>query len=99
MSTVPLISAMPQFGAAAKAPDDLASASPVLQALLSQTGGTSGMQNVNSMAAMNPQMGQILSLMSPGGGLNPQQASQFGPLFAMMMSLQGGGSGTPGTGV
>ncbi len=94
MSSVPIISALPEFGGG-RAPDDLAAASPVLQALLSQSGGPKGLQNVNSLAASNPQFGQILSLLSPGGGLSPQQASQFGPIFALMMALQGG-TGTPG---
>lgn len=78
-----------QFGAS----DEQIASNPILEALLSQTGGTQGLQNVNSMAAANPQFGNALSQMSPGGGLNPQQASQFGPLFALMMSLQGGGGG------
>lgn len=92
-SAVPIISALPQFNSQ-KPPDSLAAASPVLQQLLSSSGGTSGLQNVNSLAASNPQLGQILSLMSPGGGLSPQQAAQFGPVFALLMALQGGG-GTP----
>jgi hypothetical protein len=79
-----------QFGAP-QASDEQVASNPILEALLSQTGGQQGLQNVNSMAAANPQFGDALSQMSPGGGLNPQQASQFGPLFALMMSLQGGG--------
>jgi hypothetical protein len=89
MSSIPIISAMPQFGSSSVAPDDLAASSPVYQSLLAQTGGNT--QNLDAMAAMNPQLGNMVSLMSPGGGLNMQQASQFGPLFAMLMSLQGGG--------
>lgn len=95
---IPLISALPQFASQGggangpqQVPDDLAAASPILQALLQQTGGAQGTQNVNSLVAANPQFGQALSFMSPGGGLNPGQAQQFGPLFALMMSLQGGG--------
>ena len=86
---MPMIGAMPQFNAGQNSPDDIASASPVLQALLSQTGGWQGSQNVDAMAANNPQWGSMLSMMQPPGGLNTQQASQFGPLFAMLMSLQG----------
>jgi hypothetical protein len=71
-------------------PDDMAAASPILQALLSSTGGGAGLQNTDSLIAANPAMGNALSLMSPGGGLSPQQSQQFGPLFALMMSLQGG---------
>lgn len=93
-NTIPLISAMPAMGGGAQSPDDLASASPIFQALLSGSGGPQGLQNVNSMAASNPAFGNALSLMSPGGGLSPMQAQQFGPLFALMMSLQGGQ--TPG---
>lgn len=91
-SAVPIISALPQFNTA-RAPDDLAAASPTLQALLAGTGGIKGTQNVNALGASSPELGQLLSLMSPGGGLNPQQASQFGPLFALLLSLQ---SGQPG---
>lgn len=94
-TSVPIISAFPQFGGS-KAPDDLAAASPVLQQLLTQTGGN--LTNVNSLSASNPQLGQLLSLMSPGGGLSPQQAAQFGPVFAMLMALQGGGTPMPGMG-
>lgn len=101
MSTVPLISALPQFGEAVKTPDSLASASPIFQALLSSVGGGKGLQNVNSLAAANPQFGSSLSMMSPGGGINPQQAAQFGPLFGLLMSLFGGGQQqpTPGMGL
>lgn len=88
---IPLISAMPQFSSAATPPDDLTAASPNLQALLSQMGGPQGTHNLDAMGASSPQFGQMLSLMSPGGGLNPQQASQFGPLFALLMGMQGGG--------
>jgi hypothetical protein len=98
MATSPsMIGALPQFSGLTP-PDDLAAASPTLQSLLTSSGGPSGLKNVDSMAAANPQLGQILSLMSPGGGLNQSQAAQFGPLFALMMSLQGGGQPTPGTG-
>lgn len=89
--SIPLIAALPQFSSSGNSPDDVAASSPALQALLSQTGGWQGTQNPNSLAAANPQMGNLLSLMSPPGGLNPQQANQFGPLFALLMSLQGGG--------
>ena len=58
---------------------------------MQSTGGMKGAQNVNALGASNPEMGNMLSMMSPSGGLNPQQASQFGPLFALLMSLQGGG--------
>lgn len=92
MSTVPLISALPQSNSAS-APDDLTAASPMLQALLAQTGGTKGLQNTDSLGALNPAMGQALSFMSPGGGLSPQQASQFGPMFGLLMSLMGGQQG------
>lgn len=84
---VPLISAMPQFNPGTR--DDLAASSPVYQALLAQTGGKLG--NVNSLAASQPSFAPGLALMGPGGGLNPAQASQFGPLFSLMMALQGGG--------
>jgi len=90
MSSIPLISVMPGLGAST-APDDLVSGSPILQALLSGTGGMKGLENVNSFGAMSPEMGQALSFMSPGGGLNPQQASQFGPMFGLLMSLMGNG--------
>lgn len=92
-SAVPIISALPQFSAN-RSPDDLAAASPVLQQLLAGTGGN--LTNVNSLAASDPQLGQMLSLLSPSGGLSPQQAAQFGPVFAMLMALQGGGAPTPG---
>jgi hypothetical protein len=100
-SAIPLISAMPQFSESAKAPDSLAAASPIFQALLSQSGGPQGLQDVNSLASAQPQFAPALSLMSPGGGLNPQQASQFGPLFGLLMSLFGGGQQqpTPGMGL
>jgi hypothetical protein len=89
MSTpsIPLISAMPQFGQAPVSQDDLASASPMYQALLAQTGGN--LQNVNALAASQPSFAPALSLMTPGGGLNPSQAAQFGPLFGLLMSLWG----------
>lgn len=67
--------------------DDLIAANPAFQSVMSQTGGQ---PDVNSLAASNPQLGSLFSLMSPGGGLNPQQAQQFGPIFALLMSLQGG---------
>lgn len=85
----PLISAMPQFGGAGTK-DDLVSATPALQNLLSQTGGLAGTQNVDALGASSAQFGNMLSLMSPGGGLSPSQASQFGPLFALLMGMQGG---------
>ena len=72
-------------------PDDLIAGSPILQALVGSTGGQTGLQNTDSLIAANPAMGQALSFMSPAGGLNPMQSQQFGPLFALMMSLQGGG--------
>lgn len=101
MSTpgIPLISAFPQFGGGSPAPpDDLAAASPAVQSLLSGTGGQLG--NTDAMGAANPHLGALMSLMSPPGGLSPDQASQFGPIFALMMALQGGqgGSGVPPTG-
>jgi hypothetical protein len=86
---IPLISAMPGMGGGTQVPDDLAASSPIFQALLGSTGGQAGLQNTDSLIAANPAMGQALSFMSPGGGLNAQQSSQFGPLFALMMSLQG----------
>ena len=58
-----------------------------MQALLSGTGGMKGLENVNSFGAMSPEMGQALSFMSPGGGLNPQQASQFGPMFGLPVTV------------
>ena len=88
--SIPLIASLPQFSSQANQPDDLASASPGLQALLSQTGGWQGSQNVDAMAASNPQWGSVFSQMTPPGGLNPQQAGQFGPLFQLLMGLQGG---------
>ena len=95
MSSVPIISALPQFGGGqGTSQDQLASSSPVYQALLAQTGGD--LQNVNSLAASQPGFGQALSLMNPGGGLNPAQANQFGPLFGLLMSLYG--QQTPGSG-
>jgi len=87
MSSVPLISALPQFGQA-QPNDPLAAASPIFQTLLSQTGGN--LTNVNSLAASNPQFGNALSLLGPPGGLNQQQSAQFGPLFGLIMSLFGG---------
>lgn len=94
-SSIPIVSAMPQFSAAGNSNDQLASASPIYQALLSQTGGDLG--NVNSLAASQPSFAPSLSLMSPGGGINPGQAQQFGPLFGLLMSLygQGGQQGQP----
>jgi hypothetical protein len=94
LSSVPLISALPQFGSQTP-PDDLAAANPIFQALLSSTGGN--LKNVDSLAASQQGYGQALSLMSPGGGLSPQQGAQFGPLFGLIMSLMGGQQ-TPGTG-
>jgi hypothetical protein len=88
---------MPGMGGGPQVPDDLAAASPILQALLSQTGGQQGLQNTDSLISANPAMGQALSFMSPGGGLSPQQSQQFGPLFALMMSLTGNVQPTPGT--
>lgn len=95
MSSVPLISALPQFGPQSNSPDDLASANPIYQALLASTGGNLG--NLDALSASQPGFGQALSLMSPSGGLNAQQGSQFGPLFGLIMSLMGGQQ-TPGTG-
>lgn len=92
----PLISGLPQFGAAAP-PDDLVSASPGIQSLLSSVGGPHGLGNLDAMAAANPQMGSLMSLLGPAGGISPQQAQQFGPIFALMMSLQGGAGGVPNT--
>jgi hypothetical protein len=77
---------MPQFSGQAPQ-DDLAASSPVYQALLAQTGGDLG--NVDSLGASQPSFAPALSLMSPGGGLNPAQAMQFGPLFGLLMSLSG----------
>jgi len=91
---LPLISAMPQFGKESVPQDDLVTASPIYQTLLGMTGGQAG-QNADMTAASNTQFGQALSFLQPGGGLNPQQAGQFGPLVALMLSLQGGGM-TPG---
>ena len=90
----PLISALPQFDQPSNN-DATASASPIFQALLSQTGGN--LSNVDSLAASQPGFGNALSLMSPSGGLSPQQGAQFGPLFSLIMSLMGGQQ-TPGTG-
>jgi hypothetical protein len=90
MSTTPVPFASLAGNTSSQIPDDMASASPILQALLSQSGGQQGLQNTDSLVAANPFMGQALSLMSPGGGLSPQQSQQFGPLFALMMSLNGG---------
>lgn len=78
---------MPQFGGPPVAQDDLASASPVYQALLAQTGGN--LTNTDALAASQPGFANSLSLMSPGGGLNPAQSAQFGPLFGLLMSLYG----------
>lgn len=96
--SVPIISAMPQFSGAGNSNDQLAAANPIYQALLSQTGGD--LQNVNSLAASQPNFAPSLSLMSPGGGINPGQAQQFGPLFGLLMSLygQGGQQPQPGSG-
>lgn len=91
-SSIPTISAMPQFSGGAPQ-DNLAAASPIYQALLAQTGGN--LQNVNALAASQPSFAPALSLMTPGGGLNPVQASQFGPLFGLMMSLWGQGGQRP----
>lgn len=82
------IGAIPMFGQSTP-PDDLISSNPIYQALLSSTGGQPN--NLDAMASSNPQYGAALGLMNPGGGLNPQQAQSFGPLFALLMSLQGGG--------
>lgn len=86
MSSQPsIISALPQFNQP-QGNDALAASSPSYQALLSQTGGDTS--NLNSLAASNPAMASVLSLMNPQGGLNPQQAAQFGPLFSLLFSLQ-----------
>lgn len=100
MSTpdIPIISALPQFSGT-QSNDALASASPIYQALLSQTGGYLG--NTDALAASQPGYASSLALMSPGGGLNPAQAQQFGPLFGLLMSLygqQGQQQPTPGSG-
>jgi hypothetical protein len=95
-SSVPIISAMPQFGGGSPT-DQLASASPIYQALLSQTGGN--LHNTDALAASQPGFANSLSMMSPAGGLSPQQSSQFGPLFGLLMSLWGGGQPTPGQGL
>jgi hypothetical protein len=87
--SIPIISALPQFSGAGNSNDSLAAASPVYQALLAQTGGNLG--NVNELAASQPNFAPSLSLMSPGGGINPMQSQQFGPLFGLLMSLYGQG--------
>ena len=92
---IPLISALPQFSGAPVAQDDLASSSPMYQALLAQTGGN--LRNTDALAASQPGFAPALSLMTPGGGLNPAQSAQFGPLFGLLMSLWGQG-GTPPAG-
>ena len=93
-SSIPIISALPQFGAPV-AQDDLAAASPIYQALLAQTGGNLG--NTDALAASQPNFAQPLALM--GGGLNPQQSAQFGPLFGLLMSLYGQQAPQPGGGL
>lgn len=93
-TSIPLVSALPQFGGGGSQ-DSLFTAVPALQNLVSSTGGPQGLGNVNSLAAANPQMAAILSLMSPPGGLNPQQAQQFGPMFGLIMALNGM-TGQPG---
>lgn len=85
--SIPLISALPQFTGTSAQQDDLAASSPIYQALLSQTGNN--LQNTDALAASQPGFASALSLMSPAGGLNPTQSAQFGPLFSLMMSLQG----------
>lgn len=90
-NSVPIISALPQFGGAPVAQDDLAASSPIYQALLSQTGGD--LSNTDALASSQPNFAQSLSLMSPSGGLNPSQSAQFGPLFGLLMSLYGGQQG------
>lgn len=82
----PLIAVLPQFRNQTQ--DATANSNPIFQALLSQTGGN--LTNVNSLAASQSGFGNALSLMSPGGGLSPQQGAQFGPLFSLIMSLMGG---------
>jgi hypothetical protein len=100
LSSVPLIAALPQFNQT-QTPDSLAASSPILQSLLANTGGN--LTNVDSLAASQPGFAQALSLMSPSGGLSPQQGAQFGPLFGLIMSLMGGGQQqqqpTPGMGL
>lgn len=80
---------MPQFSQTPTSPDDLAVNYPGIQALLSQTGGWRGTQNVDALAASHPQFGQLMSMFQPAGGINPQQAANYGPMFALLMGLQG----------
>lgn len=68
--------------------DDLIASNPIYQTLMASTGGQPN--NLDAMAASNPQFGAALGLMGPGGGLNPQQAQSLGPIFALLMSMQGG---------
>ena len=86
MSSIPIISALPQFGGQQN--DMLASASPIYQALLSNTGGN--LSNVDELAASQPGFAQSFSMFSPSGGISPQQSSQFGPLFGLLLSLFSG---------
>lgn len=85
MTNPPLISVLPQFNQP-QSNDALAASSPAYQALLSQTGGNTS--NTDALAASNPGLASMMSLMSPPGGMNPQQAAQFGPLFSLLFSLQ-----------
>jgi hypothetical protein len=93
-TSIPIISAMPQFGGPPVAQDDMAASSPIYQALLAQTGGN--LHNTDAMAASQPGFGNSLSMMAPPGGLNPAQSAQFGPLFGLLMALNGQqGQGQP----
>lgn len=95
MGTNPaIINALPLFSPGTSNQDDLAVSNPAIQALLSQTGNNHS--NVDAQAASNPQFGNFLSMLSPQGGLNPQQSAAFGPLFSLLFSMQGG-TQAPGT--
>lgn len=86
--SVPLISALPQFNPQGQGNDLLAASNPMFQQLLTAAGGNLG--NIDALSSSQPGFGSQLSLMSPAGGINPQQAQQFGPIFGLLMSLMGG---------
>lgn len=87
----PLTAALPQFGQGDSNDTALAAASPSVQALLSSAGGPEGFQNTNALAASNPQIASLLAMLAPPGGLNQQQQTQFGPMFGLLMGLNGMG--------